>query len=119
MAARPWSTRFSSRKGQEISSHIPSRISAAGTLKIASIGHMLTCVWSTHFHTGGSAENCCFNDCSLQLIYFGQQQVAVLKLISETYLCKLKQEGVKLNVLGERSLSHSKNWNHISLQIAG
>lgn len=80
---------------------------------------MLTCVWSTHFHTGGSAENCCFNDCSLQLIYFGQQQVAVLKLISETYLCKLKQEGVKLNVLGERSLSHSKNWNHISLQIAG
>lgn len=49
MAARPWSTRFSSHKGQEISSHIPSSISAAGTLKIASIGHMFTCVWKQIF----------------------------------------------------------------------
>lgn len=40
MAARPWSTRFSSHKGQEISSHIPSRVSAAGTLKIASTRHI-------------------------------------------------------------------------------
>lgn len=118
MAARPWSTRFSSRKGQEISSHIPSRISAAGTLKIAGTGHMFTCVRSRHFHTGGSAENCCFSDCSLQFIYFGQQLVAVLKMISETCLCKLEQEGVKLNILRDISMSHSKNWNHISLQIA-
>jgi len=80
---------------------------------------MFTCVWSTHFHTGGSAENCGFNDCSLSFIYFDQQQVAVLKLISKTYLWKLEQEGVKLNIFREVSLSHSKNWNHISLQIVG
>lgn len=57
--------------------------------------------------------------CSLQFIYFGQQVVSVLKMISKTYLCKLEQEGVKLNILRDISLSHSKNWNHISLQIAG